>query len=233
MINNTNDEISVIELKNNAIKLVKFYITKWKLILIFVLIGSFIGYLISKKDNYKYDANLTFVLEEDRGSNGGGGISGALGLASSLGIDIGGGGGGAFSGPNLLEFMKSRFIIEKTLLKPINDLGNNPISIAEYYIQINGLRKKWAGTKFENLKFDINDIRENYGRDKDSILNIFFEELTDKNILTIGQIDKKSTITKVRVTYFDEFFAKLFCENLVNVTSEYYIELKSKKAEKT
>ena len=39
-----------------------------------------------------------------------------MGLASSLGIDIGNSGGGIFSGTNLPEFMKSRFIIEKTLI---------------------------------------------------------------------------------------------------------------------
>ena len=53
-----------------------------------------------------YTANLTFALEE--GESGGGSLSG---LASQFGYNIGGSGGGAFTGYNLLELMKSRRLI--------------------------------------------------------------------------------------------------------------------------
>ena len=49
---------------------------------------------------------LTFALEE--GESGGGSLSG---LASQFGYNIGGSGGGAFTGYNLLELMKSRRLI--------------------------------------------------------------------------------------------------------------------------
>jgi hypothetical protein len=50
---------------------------------------------------------LTFALEEGE-SCGGGSLSG---LASQFGYNIGGSGGGAFTGYNLLELMKSRRLI--------------------------------------------------------------------------------------------------------------------------
>ena len=53
-----------------------------------------------------YTATLTFALEE--GESGDGSLSG---LASQFGYNIGGSGGGAFSGDNLLELMKSRRLI--------------------------------------------------------------------------------------------------------------------------
>jgi len=53
-----------------------------------------------------YTATLTFALEE--GESGGGSLSG---LASQFGYNIGGSGGGAFTGYNLLELMKSRRLI--------------------------------------------------------------------------------------------------------------------------
>jgi hypothetical protein len=55
---------------------------------------------------------LTFALEE--GESGGGSLSG---LASQFGYNIGGG-GGAFTGDNLLELMKSRRLIQDVLLTP-------------------------------------------------------------------------------------------------------------------
>jgi hypothetical protein len=53
-----------------------------------------------------YEATLTFALEE--GESAGGSIAG---LASQFGYNIGGSGGGAFTGYNLLELMKSRRLI--------------------------------------------------------------------------------------------------------------------------
>ena len=224
-----NDEISLKELLFNLKVWAKYFILNWKFIILFGLLGGLVGYAIASKDEYKYNASLTFVLEEDRGGGSGGGLSGAMGLASSLGIDLGNGGGGVFSGTNLPEFMKSRFIIEKTLLNPVF-INNDTISIAEYYINLNKLRESWKETKFQNIKFPYNTDRLTYKIEQDSILNIFYGELSNKKVLSIGQIDKKSTITEIKFTYNNENFAKVFCENLAMETSKYYIELKSKKA---
>ena len=224
-----NDEISLKELVLNLKVWAKYFILNWKFIILFGLLGGLVGYAIASKDEYKYNASLTFVIEEDRGG-GGGGLSSAMGLANSLGIDLGGGGGGGiFSGSNLIELMQSRFIIEKTLLNPIF-INNDTISITEYYININNIREKWKGTKFQKIKFPYNTDRSNFKKEQDSILNIFYEELSNKKVLSIGQVDKKSTITEIKVTHKNEDFAKIFCENLAMVTSKYYIELKSKKA---
>ena len=132
-----NDEISLKQLILNLKVWLRYYFLNWKFVILFGLVGGLVGYTIASRDEYKYNASLTFVLEEDRG--GGGGLSGAMGLASSLGIDIGNSGGGVFSGTNLPEFMKSRFIIEKTLLNPVF-INNDTISIAEYYINLNKLK---------------------------------------------------------------------------------------------
>ena len=77
-------------------------------------------------------------MEEDKG--GGGGLGGAMGLASSFGFDLGGGGGGLFTSSNIIELMKSRLVVEKTLLNPVQIAGKE-ISLADYYIQINELKE--------------------------------------------------------------------------------------------
>ena len=95
-----NDEISLKELVIKIKEWVAFLKSKWKLIFIAGIIGASIGLTIALFEKPTYKAVLTFAMEEDKGG-GGGGLSGALGLASSFGIDLGGaGGGGAFAASN-------------------------------------------------------------------------------------------------------------------------------------
>jgi hypothetical protein len=79
-------------------------------------------------------ASLSFALEDEKS---GGGL-GALGLASSFGYDLGGGGGVFLL--DLTELFKSRAMVEQTLLSPVTSNGK-VISLAEMYIQNAGWRK--------------------------------------------------------------------------------------------
>jgi uncharacterized protein involved in exopolysaccharide biosynthesis len=231
-LQNTNSEQDEISLKELIIKIkewVAYLKSKWKVILFISFIGAVIGVAYAFIEKPTYKATLTFALEEDKGG-GGGGLSGALGLASSFGIDIGGSGGGAFAGSNLIELMKSRLLVEKTLLNPVV-LNNETISIAEYYIRINKLRAVWdKKDALKNIQFLPNADRSTFSLQQDSILQTLFNSLTDKDNLSILQKDKKVSITSLQVNSEDEKFAKAFCENLAKETSEFYIETKSKKA---
>jgi hypothetical protein len=191
------------------------------------VIGGIIGFTYAYFQKPTYKAVLTFALEEDKG---GGGMSGALGLASQFGFDIGGNGGGAFAGSNLIELMKSRLLVEKTLLNPIEVEGKS-ISIAEYYIQINKMREAWdKNPALKNIQFLPNADREKFTLKQDSILKGIYSSLTAPGNLTIAQKDKKVSITSIEVVSLNEKFSKIFCENLAKETSEYYVEIKSKKA---
>jgi uncharacterized protein involved in exopolysaccharide biosynthesis len=222
------DEISLKELIQKIKKWVSYLKTKWKIILLASVIGASIGivYALFQKPTYK--AVLTFALEEDKG--GGGGLGGAMGLASTFGIDLGSSGGGAFTGSNLMELMKSRLLVEKTLLNPVVVKGDT-LSLAEYYIQINKLRENWSEKpEFKNIQFLPNADRTHFTLQQDSILQTIFKSLTDLKSLTISQKDKKVSITNIEVISENEQFAKVFCENLAKETSEFYVETKSKKA---
>ncbi len=224
------DEISLKELVLKIKEWTTFLKSKWKIILLVSFIGATIGVVYAFLDKPIYKAVLTFAMEEDKGG-GGGGLSGALGLASSFGIDLGGaGGGGAFTASNLTELMKSRLLVEKVLLEPININGKNT-TLAEYYIQINKLREDWdKKPNLKNIQFLPGSNPAYYTRQQDSILKQFHKSLTDKENLNIMQKDKKVTILSIEVTSEDELFSKLFCENLAKETSDFYIETKSKKA---
>jgi uncharacterized protein involved in exopolysaccharide biosynthesis len=226
-----NDEISLKELIVKIKEWVAYLKTKWKLIVAISTLGGIIGFVYASFQKPTYKAVMTFVLDDAQ--QGGGGMSGAMGLASSFGIDIGSGGGGLFTNSNILELMKSRFVVEKTLLNtvPYNSNGKNEnISLAEYYIRTNELREKWSKiSTLTNIKFDPNTDRTKFSLTQDSILQVISAAIV-KNNLTIAQKDKKVSIISIEVKTEDQNFSKLFCEQLAKETSDFYIETKSKKA---
>ena len=145
-----NDEISLKELIQKIKEWIAYLKTQWKLIIGIAALGGIIGFVYASFQKPTYLATTTFVLEEDKG---GGGFGSAMGLASSFGFEIGGSAGGAFSGSNLTELMKSRKLIEKTLLSSVI-IDGKTISIAEYYIQINKIRASWnEKSEFKKIQF--------------------------------------------------------------------------------
>jgi len=221
-----NDEISLKELIQKIQEWVAYLKTQWKLIIGIAALGALLGFAIAifKKPNYL--ATTTFVLEEDKG---GGGLGGAMGLASSFGFDLGGGGGGLFTSSNIIELMKSRLVVEKTLLNPVQVAGKE-ISLADYYIQINELKEDWSKKPvLTNISFPVNADRSKFSLQQDSILQTISADITKEN-LTIFQKDKKVSIISLTVKTESELFSKLFCEQLLKETSDFYIETKSKKS---
>ncbi|KOP39479.1 lipopolysaccharide biosynthesis protein [Flavobacterium sp. WLB] len=221
-----NDEISLKELVLKLKEWYFYFLSKWKIIVFAGIIGAVfgIGYSLIKKP--VYTAKLSFALEDEKA---GGGLGGALGLASTLGLDLGGSGGGMFSGSNLTELFKSRYMVEKTLLSPVNENGK-VISLAEMYIKNNKWRKNWDDDlKLKDVHFLPNVKRQGFTRVQDSILGVIFENLS-KNGLTVDQKDKKASIITVEVSSTNELFSKYFCEGLAKQVGEFYIDTKSKKA---
>ncbi len=115
-----NDEISLKELIQKIQEWIGYLKTQWKVIFGIAAIGAIIGFTYASFQKFEYSATSTFVLEEDKGGSG---LSGAMGLASSFGLDLGGGGGGLFTSSNIIELMKSRLVVEKTLLNPVQIAG--------------------------------------------------------------------------------------------------------------
>jgi uncharacterized protein involved in exopolysaccharide biosynthesis len=221
-----NDEISLKELIQKIQEWFAYLKTQWKLIIGIAALGGIIGFLYASFQKPTYLATTTFVLEEDKG---GGGLGGAMGLASSFGFDLGGGGGGLFTSSNIIELMKSRLVVEKTLLNPVQIAGKE-ISLANYYIQINELKEGWAKKPaLANINFPINADRTKFSLVQDSILQVISAGLTKTN-LVIAQKDKKVSIISLTVKTGNELFSKLFCEQLLKETSDFYIETKSKKS---
>jgi uncharacterized protein involved in exopolysaccharide biosynthesis len=222
----TNDEISLKELLEKAKEWYSYLLSQWKIIVLAGIIGAAIGLTYSFIKKPVYTATLSFALEDEKS---GGGLGGALGLASSFGIDLGGGGGSIFTGSNLTELFKSRSMVEQTLLTAVNYQDKN-ISLAEMYIQEKKWREKWENKpKFATLQFLPSADRKGYTRVQDSILGVMYEDLS-KNGLVVGQKDKKIAIINIDVSSTNELFAKYFTEALAKKVSDFYVATKSKKS---
>lgn len=220
-----NDEISLKELIEKGREWYQYLLSQWKVIVLAGIIGAALGLTYSFIKKPIYTATLSFALEDEKS----GGLGGALGLASSFGLDLGGSGGGAFSASNLIELFKSRSMVEKTLLSPVVVEGKT-ISLAEMYIQNKELRKMWKGkNSFEKLEFLPNADRQQFTRVQDSLLGQIYRDLS-KSALAVAQKDKKISIISIDVSSENELFSKFFCEALVNKVSDFYVETKSKKA---
>ena len=221
------DEISLKDLLLKLKEWTAYLLSKWMVIVVISIIGAGIGLIYAIYDKPIYTATLSFVLEDEK--SGGGGLSGALGLASQFGIDMGGSAGGIFSGANLLELFKSRRMVEQTLLNPVTVEGK-PISFAEWYIQNAQWRKDWAKKEgYQNIQFLPNADRAGFTRVQDSIMGMMYEDLTE-NGLAVTQKDKKISIISVEVKSTDERFAQYFTGALAKEVSEFYVLTKSKKA---
>lgn len=219
-----------ITLKDIFLKIQEFWaylFSKWLIILIAGILGALIGLVYAFNQKVVYQAELSFVLDEET-TSGGGNPYGSL--ASQLGINFlgGGSGGGAFVGDNLFGLMQSRFMIEKTLLTTVEIIGKEQ-TLAEFYIHVGKLRKD--GNTLADIKFLPGADRSGFSRKQDSLLGVFYKNLVAHS-LTIEKKDKNSSVHSVKIKSTDELFAKLFAETLVKEVSDFYIDSKTKKSGK-
>ena len=222
-----NDEITLKELLEKAKEWYSYLLSQWKIIVLAGIVGASLGLTYSIFKKPVYTATLSFALEDEKA--GGGGLGSALGLASTLGLDLGSSGGGAFSGANLTELFKSRSMVEQTLMQPVL-AGTDTISLAELYIRTQEWRDKWQEKpKLKAIQFPPLTKRKYFTRVHDSIMGIMYEDLS-KTSLTVAQKDKKVSIISIDVKSENEVFAKAFSETLAKQVSDFYVDTKSKKA---
>ena len=227
LIPDNKEEISFKSLLAKVKAEYNYLISKRKKLFVIGLIGALLGLGYATIKKPVYTASLSFALEDDGSSSGG--LGGALGLASQFGFDIGGGGGGIFSGSNLTELFKSRNMVQQTLLSPVEFNGKN-ISLAEMYIQNHSWRDKWKDdSKLSKIEFLPIKSQKHLTRQHDSILGKIYEKLS-KDEYTVGQPDIKTAIIVINVSSTNEVFAKVFTESVVKVVSDFYIATKSKKS---
>ena len=206
---------------NNINSFIQHLRKKWWMLALVVFAGAGLGTVYYFRQKPKYEAMTTFILEEKSSSGGG-----LAGLASQFGFNLGGltGGGSIFSGDNILDIMKSKKIVAGVLLSKIDSSSSQSMSLADYYLEFTGLRKNWQATKPALGNIAFKDVKNQITPLQDSILNVIYEKILNKNLFT-ERSSKQSSIIKVKVTAEDCLFARLISERLVSEAANLYINV--------
>lgn len=224
MIDTYSENVSIKELLHKLKLWFRYMISMRISILTLTLLGALIGLGYSIFSKATYTAKTTFVLEE--GDRPAGGLLGQYGgLASMVGIDIGGAGGNVFQGDNIIELYKSRLMIQRALLTAVSDGQIHDRQLIDLYLD----PKRGGGKSLNSqIKLDFKDSGK-FSRVQDSVLQLAVDDL-NKGSLSIVKPDKKLSIIEVNVTSKDEMFAKSFNEQIVKTVNDFYVQTKSKKA---
>jgi hypothetical protein len=220
-VKNESDEISIRELIQKFQTIWYFLLSKWLKILLSGIIGSLIGLGYAFWKPLEYTSKLSFVVEDAKSS-----VGGLASLAGQFGLDLGGsGGGGIFSGDNVLLFLKSESLIRETLFTPYDDKCK--ITLADRYAEARTLKEDWLKDKkigpinFSQYSTGIMPRRE------DSLLQEIISDIIEYD-LSVSKPDKKASFIEVKVTTRDELFSKLFTERLVKIATDHYVDSKTK-----
>jgi len=222
------DQVSMKELIMGIGAWWRYLLSKWLTIVIMGVVGAGLGLTYAFFEKVDYVAELTFVLED---SKSGSPLAAYAGLASQFGIDLGGlSSSGVFEGDNLLEFLKSRLMIEKTLLSPVT-VNNQKKSLADLYTEIYELDKKWAkNPDLKDIHFPLGLPRSKFSLKQDSLLNVLQEKIVKKHLL-VEKPDKKLSFVAVTCTSRDQIFSKSFTERLVREATDFYVITKTKRSQ--
>jgi hypothetical protein len=211
--------ISINEVINKTIVITRYLLSKWWKLLIISFLGAIFGFIYAKYSKKVYTAELTFAL-----ADGGDKVAGIGSIASQFGIDIGSSTGGAFSGDNIMELMKSRNLVEKTLLSEADSAGKPKMLINQYIDRVVVGSKSDRALPVYFSKGQKIDEKTRFLQD--SFLNITCVKLV-KSSLRVTKKDKKLAIVNVHFKCTDEWFAKNFIELLTQNVTEFYIETKT------
>lgn len=220
-----NPDYSIASTRNLTL-LIRALIKKWWLIAIIGLIAGLTGIYYASKQKITYQSRLTFALDGGDGA----GLSGAASLASQFGINIGTGGNELFAGDNIVEIMKSRRMVEQTLLS-IDTFDNKPVTFVQYFLgQSKDSTTKTS--KVKDVRFPVGQPRSAFTYQQDSVLYDCYNKFAQSYIVA-GKPDRKYNIYEVNVTNLNEKFTKDFTDRLVAETNDFYIGICTQKAKQT
>lgn len=217
-----NNEITLKEviLKAGAAK--RYLLRRWRIVLLGCFLGGVAGFCLSFFKKPEYVGTLTFVLEDTKTSS----LGAYSGLASQFGIDLGGmGGSGIFSGDNILEFLKSRLMVERGLVTD-TIWGGNRVTLADLYMTTYRWREKWP--KLAGVSFPPGLQPVGFSRLQDSVMDLIYTVVLEKNLF-VDKPDKKLSFIDVSTTSTNDFFSKLFTERLVRAATDFYIRTKTQR----
>lgn len=205
----------------------KYFISKRLVLMVLVAAGCVTGLVYALLTKPLFTATTTFVLEsnDSRGS-----LSRFSGVASLMGLDLGGSGGGLFQGDNILELYKSRAMLSQTLFSPTYQ--DSTELLIERFIDIYDLRDDWDDRPellAIDFKQDVAQLDPKSQRLREGVISSIVSKINSE-VLLVDKPEKSLSIIRVEVESPNEVFSKSFNENLVRNVNEFYTRTKTKKS---
>ena len=193
-------------------------------IFLFVTLITILSLVFSLSKDSRYKAELSFVVEDTQKSTP---LSSMSGLASQFGFDMFSSSNSTFSQANIMDLLKSRGVISKTLLQKNNYTEKSDFFI-DSYLKINSIDADWNGLK------DLNDLNFN---DKltithDSVITLVWQKIIKEDI-SVEIKNEETDIIFLSFRCSDEKFAKFFSESLISEMSRMYISYQTKHSTNT
>ena len=217
------DEITLRDIVLSVQGALRYLKTKWLFLLLAGLLGSVLGYLHAKFKPLTHTATLVFAFSESPDAK-----SSLSGIASQFGVNLGGGGEGAFQGDNLLELMKSRTLVEKALMQQA-EVGGKTDFLVNHIIRHEYKR----GETKEERQHDVLFKDSNRFFLGDSFLGVYHRAILENNQLAVSKKDDELAFVEVSFTSQNDTVSKVFVEGLVYQATELYRELKMKRFSST
>lgn len=219
-------DVDVVTVKGTFLKAKNYFfyfLSKWLLILLFCVAGAAIGLYIACNTKPTYTATLNFVLST--GSK----TSNISGIASQLGIDVGGTqNNDVFSGDNILVLFKSKKLIKKVLFKKPPQSNELLANIIARELKLD---KQWLKKERTKKLFPFPENGE-LSPVQDSLLREVYNIIVNKQ-LAVTRRDAKLSIYTVSTVSTNEVFACYLTRYLMDETAEFYIDTKTSTAKQT
>lgn len=217
-----------IQLKDILIKFSEykaFLLKKKFLIFISSFLFCIVGVIFAIFSDKKYNAELTFVVEQDGGAS----AEAMSSIANLVGFDFGGVQSSTFSQSNIIELLKSRGVIVSALVQDAKINGETDCLI-EHYIEINNIKEKEDWDDYDFLRGI--SFCDNNGYIYDSISGVIWEELIEDD-LTVELRSDESNIITLSYTSLNQDFAREFVKRLIDQMIKMYIIHETSQANNT
>ncbi len=186
---------------------------KWHLCLLAIVLSAAIGFWLKPADKTTYTATISFVLSTETKS------SGLSGIASQFGLEVGTGGSeNIFSGDNIIELFKSRKMVSNALMHEIDGSDTNLLT----YIT----NRLYPAESKSLLPFPGSIEKFSF---KQKAIFIKISKLVAASF-SVFKKDKKLIFYLISATSTDSGIAYHIAKNMLDQTSQYFIETKTRVA---
>jgi hypothetical protein len=204
------------DIKNQGLKFLIFARRNIRFFILTSILGLIGGLVFTSFRKIIYKSELVFVAIESEES----GLNKLSSIGSQFGLDLGNGAGSAFSGDNLNQLFKSRYLIENTLFDSFNYNGENHQFLG-YYLRRDSSEISKTPAIIRNIK--INDPLLQFRQD--SLIKTVRKRIL-KSGLRIVNVEKDLAFKRVEYFDIDPVFAKEFIIKLTENVSKYYLTTK-------